>query len=112
VKEKISTIFLDGKAVDSPETALLREGSTLALSSAMPGLAGAILRRDGPYASLRSSITIESLELKDFIARQGPDFRIGCLSVLLDGRAVDGGTLLSGNQLTEKGDMELRVHTK
>lgn len=57
VKEKISTIFLDGKAVDSPETALLRDGSTLALSSAMPGLAGATLRRGGLYASLRSAIT-------------------------------------------------------
>jgi hypothetical protein len=57
VKEKISTIFLDGKAVDSPETALLRDGSTLALSSAMPGLVGATLRRSGFYASLRSAIT-------------------------------------------------------
>ncbi|SEM19901.1 hypothetical protein SAMN04489760_106110 [Syntrophus gentianae] len=57
IKEKIATIFLDGKAVDSLETALLREGSTLALSSAMPGLAGATLRRDGPYATLRASIT-------------------------------------------------------
>ncbi len=57
VQERISTIFLDGKAVDSIEAALLREGAVLALSSAMPGLAGATLRRDGPYASLRASIS-------------------------------------------------------
>lgn len=57
VQERISTIFLDGKAVDSIATALLREGSILALSSAMPGLAGATLRRGGPYASLRASIS-------------------------------------------------------
>ncbi|OPY84140.1 MAG: hypothetical protein A4E72_02352 [Syntrophus sp. PtaU1.Bin208] len=57
VKEKISTILLDGKAVDSIEAARLRNGSTLALSSAMPGLAGATLRRAGPYAPLRPSIT-------------------------------------------------------
>jgi hypothetical protein len=57
IQERISTIFLDGKAVDNIEEAIIREGSTLALSSAMPGLAGATLRRDGLYASLRDSIT-------------------------------------------------------
>lgn len=57
VRERISTIFLDGKAVDSIATTLLREGAILALSSAMPGLAGATLRRGGPYASLRASIS-------------------------------------------------------
>lgn len=44
-------------AVDNIEEAIILEGSTLALSSAMPGLAGATLRRDGIYASLRESIT-------------------------------------------------------
>lgn len=57
IQERISTIFLDGKAVDNIEEAIILEGSTLALSSAMPGLAGATLRRDGIYASLRESIT-------------------------------------------------------
>jgi hypothetical protein len=57
IQERISTIFLDGKAVDNIEEAIISEGSTLALSSAMPGLAGATLRRDGLYASLRDSIT-------------------------------------------------------
>ncbi len=57
IQERISTIFLDGKAVDNIEEAIISEGSTLALSSAMPGLAGATLRREGLYASLRDSIT-------------------------------------------------------
>lgn len=57
LQKRISTVFLDGRVVDSLETALLRQGSTLALSSAMPGLAGATLRREGPYASLRASIS-------------------------------------------------------
>jgi len=57
IQERISTIFLDGMAVDNIEEAIISEGSTLALSSAMPGLAGATLRRDGIYASLRESIT-------------------------------------------------------
>ncbi|OPY10179.1 MAG: hypothetical protein A4E66_01620 [Syntrophus sp. PtaB.Bin001] len=67
VQERIATIFLDGKTVDSIETAFLREGAILALSSAMPGLAGATLRRDGPYASLRDSITYREGKVKNSI---------------------------------------------
>ena len=57
VAEKISTIFLDGRCVDDIDSAMLKEGSVLALSAAMPGLAGASLRRGGVYSALRSSIT-------------------------------------------------------
>jgi hypothetical protein len=55
--EKIQSIMLDGKPVDDIGTAVLHEGSTLALSAAMPGLVGATLRRGGAYSSLRSAIT-------------------------------------------------------
>jgi hypothetical protein len=57
VAERISTIFLDGKPVDDLDAATVTEGSTLALSSAMPGLVGATMRRQGFYASLRNTIT-------------------------------------------------------
>jgi hypothetical protein len=57
LKNRIQTIFLDGKAVDNPGEAVVREGSTLALSAAMPGLVGATLRRGGAFASLRQAIT-------------------------------------------------------
>ncbi len=59
VVERISTIFLDGKPVDDIESAIIKDGSRLALSAAMPGLVGATMRREGVYASLRSSITYE-----------------------------------------------------
>jgi hypothetical protein len=55
--EKIQSIVLDGRPVDDIGTALLHNGSTLALSAAMPGLVGATLRRGGAYSSLRSAIT-------------------------------------------------------
>jgi hypothetical protein len=55
--EKIQSIMLDGKPVDDIGTALIRDGSILALSAAMPGLVGATLRRGGAYSSLRSAIT-------------------------------------------------------
>jgi hypothetical protein len=55
--DKIQSIILDGKPVDDIGTALIHDGSALALSAAMPGLVGATLRRGGAYSSLRSAIT-------------------------------------------------------
>jgi hypothetical protein len=59
VEEKISTIFLSGKPVDDIATATVQDGSTLALSGAMPGLVGATLRRKSPLASFRQSISAQ-----------------------------------------------------
>jgi len=55
--EKIQSIVLDGKPVDDISSALVHDGSVLALSAAMPGVVGATLRRGGAYASLRNGIT-------------------------------------------------------
>jgi hypothetical protein len=57
LEQRLQTIFLDGKAVDDIETTVVREGATLALSAAMPGLAGATLRRGSAYAAMRNHIT-------------------------------------------------------
>jgi hypothetical protein len=57
VRERITTVFLDGQVVDALEDAVLQDGSLLALSAAMPGLAGATLRRSGPLAVMRAAIT-------------------------------------------------------
>lgn len=56
---RITTIFLDSKPVDSLETILIRDGATLALSGAMPGLVGATMRRGGFYAAFRSGISYQ-----------------------------------------------------
>jgi hypothetical protein len=63
--QRIQTIFLDGKVVDNVNTAVIRQGSTLALSAAMPGLAGATLRRGGAYAAMRSQISHKSNTVDD-----------------------------------------------
>lgn len=60
VRDRIATVFLDGMVVDDLETAVLRPGSTLTLSAAMPGLVGATLRRGGFYAKMRSEISLGS----------------------------------------------------
>lgn len=57
VDERIQTCFLNGKPVDDLDAALIRDGSTLAFSAAMPGLLGATLRKGGYYAPLRAGIT-------------------------------------------------------
>ena len=60
LEQRIQTIFLNGKAVDDYEAALVTDGSSLALSAAMPGLVGAVFRRGGFYAGLRNSVTHQS----------------------------------------------------
>ena len=57
LEKRIQTIFLDGKAVDDVESSFITDGSTIALSAAMPGLVGAILRKGGRYATMRSQIS-------------------------------------------------------
>ncbi len=57
MEKRIQTIFLDGKPVDDVNSAIIRDGSTLALSAAMPGLVGAVLRSGGFFASMRSTIS-------------------------------------------------------
>lgn len=59
VEGRVQTIFLDGKPVDDLEAAMVRDGSSLALSAAMPGLVGAAMRRGGYYGQLRSTITYQ-----------------------------------------------------
>ena len=55
--ELIQSVMLDGKPVDDIGAAVVRDGATLALSAAMPGVVGATMRRGGAYASMRSAIT-------------------------------------------------------
>ena len=63
VEKKISTVFLDGQCVDAIALATLNNGSIMALSSALPGLVGATLRRGGFYACLRDSITYQKEDM-------------------------------------------------
>jgi hypothetical protein len=59
VDKRIQTLFLNGKAIDNPDTAILKEYSTLALSAAMPGLLGATLRKGSYYARMRNEISYQ-----------------------------------------------------
>jgi hypothetical protein len=100
LKERVQTVFLNGKALDDFSTAQVADGDSLALSAAMPGLAGAVLRRGGFYAAMRQQISHEAqtqtaaageisviLKLFNMVARElGPEF-------------LKQGILVSGVQL-------------
>ncbi|MDA8409499.1 MAG: hypothetical protein M0001_03805 [Treponema sp.] len=57
IEGAVSTVFIDDSPVDDIDAARLVEGSRIALSAAMPGLVGAVMRRHSPYAALRESIS-------------------------------------------------------
>ncbi len=57
--DRIKTIFLNSKVVDSVDRTIVDAGDRLALSGPMPGLVGAILRSGGYYAAMRSQISHE-----------------------------------------------------
>ena len=45
IDNRIKTMFLDGRPVGDINSSIIKDGATLALSAAMPGLAGATFRR-------------------------------------------------------------------
>lgn len=102
LKERVQTVFLNGRALDDFSTARLADGAILALSAAMPGLAGATLRRGGFYAAMRRPISQDAtsstagageifitLKLFNMIASElGPEF-------------MRKGILVSGDRLRD-----------
>ena len=55
--QRIKTIFLNAKVVDDVDSAIVPKDATMALSGAMPGLVGAIMRSGGFYAPMRRQIS-------------------------------------------------------
>ena len=101
-ENRIQTIFLNFKAVDKPEKAVVNDGAAVTLSAAMPGLVGATMRKGGTLAGFRSGIScaageacIEAadgwitLKLLNMVARElGPAF-------------LDKGVYLAGSQFAD-----------
>jgi len=57
IDRRIQTFFLNNKPVDNIDSAVVQDQDTLALSTAMPGLLGAMLRKGSYYAAMRQSIS-------------------------------------------------------
>ena len=81
VEKRIQTLFMDGKPVDDIDSAIVKDGSTLALSAAMPGFVGAVLRKGGYYASMRSTISYR--EEREFEPPQEATVSLKLFNILL-----------------------------
>ncbi len=112
-ENRVQTIFLNFKAVDQPEKAVVNDGAFVTLSAAMPGLVGATMRKGGTLAGFRSGISCAegeeclgaargriTLKLLNMVARElGPTF-------------LEQGVHLVGDQLAallDRPDNELRI---
>jgi hypothetical protein len=62
INNRVQTIFLNGSAMDNLATPISGKNPVLAISAAMPGLAGAIFRRNSIHAALRSKAASSSGE--------------------------------------------------
>ena len=120
VADAIQTIFLDGTAVDDLQTPITGDSPVLALSAAMPALAGAILRRNSFHPALRTAtarpashhdrgpVTL-TLKLFNSIARdRGPALLAGGVRVaahrLLDFFATHPTLLADGYRFRWQGE--------
>ena len=54
---RINVMFLDGKPVDTPETAIVPHGARLALAAGLPGIVGLSMRSGSAVRGLRPGIT-------------------------------------------------------
>jgi hypothetical protein len=57
LRNRVQTVFLNNSPVDDLASAAVSDGAVVCLSAAMPGLNGAIMRRGGPLAAMRRSIS-------------------------------------------------------
>jgi hypothetical protein len=66
LEKRIQTVFLNGKAVDALDSAIVMDGSVLTLSAAMPGLLGATMRVGSRYAPMRSQVShhVDNVDVK------------------------------------------------
>ncbi len=60
VQDEIQTVFLNSSPVDDFSSARIHEDAVVALSAAMPGLVGAVMRKSGFFSSLRGGISCKA----------------------------------------------------
>ncbi|MBW6508061.1 MAG: hypothetical protein K0A94_00820 [Desulfuromonadales bacterium] len=99
VTDRITTLFLDGKAIDDAAASIVKDGSTLALSSAMPGLVGSTMRRGGHLAAMRGEITYHPTQTATIGAGKVKIKLFNMLMQEVGPLLLERGVLLSGAEL-------------
>jgi hypothetical protein len=98
--QRIQTIFLNGKVVDNVDSAIVINGAVLALSAAMPGLAGATLRRGGVYAAMRKEISHHNITLNDSPENGSVTIKLfNFVALELGAIFLEQGILINGTQM-------------
>lgn len=59
IVQKVKTVLINGGPVDDVFNTGITGGGTCAVSGAMPGIVGAMMRMGSPYAAMRESITVK-----------------------------------------------------
>ena len=101
LRDRVQTVFLNGKAVDDENTAVVADGDRLALSASMPGLVGATMRKGGFFSGLRANI---SHQKSDEAAASKPDALItiklfNVIALEIGPIFLSRGMIVRGNQL-------------
>lgn len=122
--QRVQTIFVNARAVDDVTRLTVGDGDVIALSAAMPGLAGATLRKGGVLAGFRAAIsyssggagqsgatgsTVVTLKLFNLVAREL------AASILRGGVWIKGGRLAAFLEQTappSDGTMSVRWNDK
>ena len=107
--ERITTLFMDGKPIDDVEASYVNDGSTVALSSAMPRLVGVMMRRGGHLAAMRGTITHQSHKQEQFGIGRVKIKLFNMVMTELGASFLSQGILLSCSELqsflSEQGDI-------
>lgn len=100
-KTRITTIFVNHRAIDDMDRVIVREGAIIALSGAMPGLVGATMRCGGHLAAMRGAMTHhDDAEAQD--TRSG-SVRLKLFNLLLPELGplmLRQGIIMGGDELT------------
>lgn len=62
IEDEVQTIFYNGDALDGPDTKLGGASATIALGSAMPGLAGAIMKKGSICGAFRKNPAVSAID--------------------------------------------------
>lgn len=103
--DTVQTIFLDGTAVDDLSLQMTGNTPVLALSAAMPGLAGAIFRKNSFHSALRT-------ETKSLESKAGLDDTIVVTLKLFNSIATERGEEFLKTGLCMRGDQLANFLTK
>lgn len=104
ISNSLQTIFLNGDSVDDVDLAFSEDSAILALSAAMPGLAGSLFRKCSPLVALRKTAVQKELSLaKSPVVVQVKLFNVIAVekgrTLLADGVVLNCQDLLSFLQL-------------